>query len=140
MVISFILVILGAVASSLIFLWQDPKLYVPAAGISIFAPMYVIAQAIERLMEPFTKYLGAAPNASGQNTSKQHAMEQLEIQIAAGDLGAAVKWQALLDRIRRNRPVIAWGIASFVAMVLSGWFGFGFYEPPASMRLGVSMS
>jgi hypothetical protein len=121
---SFIVVIIGAVASWVIFELVDPKLYEPAVGISIFAPMYVIAQGIERLMEPFTKYLGDAADASGATRSKAYAVQQLETEIAAGNLTLAVQWQALLDQIRRNRAVITWAIASFVAMVLSGWFGF----------------
>jgi hypothetical protein len=29
----------------------------------------------------------------------------------------------VVDKIRRNTAVIAWGVASFLAMVLCGWFG-----------------
>src|SRR2546429_98649 len=47
--------------------WRHPTPFHPGADFTIFAPLYIFAQAIERFVEPFTSYLGDAmkPDGSG---------------------------------------------------------------------------
>lgn len=124
-IIALALVVAGGFAAWGIYEWQEPELFVPAAGISVFAPMYVIAQAIERLLEPFTSMLGGKPADSSEEAKKKdEAKAKVEEHLAANDLASAVKWQAVVDRIKRNTTVIAWGAASCIAMLVSGWLGF----------------
>jgi hypothetical protein len=124
-IIAFALVIGGGFAAWGIYEWQKPSPFLPAAGISVFAPMYVIAQAIERLLEPFTSMLGGKPAEGDEEAKKKdEAKAKVEERLAANDLVSAVKWQAVVDRIKRNTTVIAWGVASCLAMLVSGWFGF----------------
>jgi hypothetical protein len=127
-----LLVIIGGFAAYGIFEVRDPEEFTPGPGFSAFAPMYIIAQSVERLLEPFTKFMGnitAQTPAEGggtttQKVTKEDAMAGLELWVARGHLEGAATWQALLDRIRRNTTVIAWGLASLGAMLLSGFFGF----------------
>jgi hypothetical protein len=125
-VVGFGLVVVGAFASWRLFEWHAPEPFEPAAGISVFAPMYVIAQAIERLLEPFARMVPAKAEADGtaENVKKDDAMAKVEHYVAGDDLQKAANWQAVLDRIRRNTTVITWGMASLLAMLASGWFGF----------------
>lgn len=135
----YALVFVGAIAAWVLFEAIDPKYATPAAGFTAFAPLYVLAQAIERFMEPFTKYLGSTSDQSGAKKNQTEAKKDLANQIvgmmdgappagapagtpAATPASAADKL-AVVTRIRRNRTVIAWGIASAVAMVLCGIFG-----------------
>ena len=62
--------------------------------------------------------------------------------IAVGRDKARV--QAVVDKIRRNTAVIAWGIASFLGIVLCGLFGLymlrlvGFTSVPKQVDLVIS--
>jgi hypothetical protein len=132
-VMGYALVILGAVAAWVLFWRIDPKPFVAAAGFSAFAPLYVLAQSIERVMEPFVKYLGSTDDekeeGSDKKTTKDEAKAKLETAVAAlnngeGSPDTAAHYLALLTQIRRNTTVIAWAIASATAMVLCGIFGF----------------
>lgn len=117
-------VVVGGVAG--IVLWKviDPTPLVPAAGISVFAPLFILAQAIERFIEPFSTFLGAA-KAEGEQQNKRQpdAMKAVYEAITANDAELAAKQQTVVDQIRKNKAVIAWGIASLLGMVLCGSLG-----------------
>src|SRR5204862_2075564 len=90
----------------------------PGADISLFAPLYILAQGIERVLEPFTSVFGKT-----DGSTKNDAANERDAQLAQGNLTEAAAAQALVNRIRRNRAVITWGLASFLAMVACGAFG-----------------
>jgi hypothetical protein len=144
--LAYALVVAGAAVGWALFKWRDPKPFVPGAGISLFAPMYILAQSIERFLEPFTTGLGATKDSDGvtgakdAKTTKKAAQKARDDALAlalggteasgaatttnpAAALRTAAQAQALVDRIRRNKTLIAWGIASAVAMVACGAFG-----------------
>jgi hypothetical protein len=133
---SFALVIASAVAGWALFEWRAPAPFKPGPELSLFAPMYILAQSIERLLEPFTQWLGAATDTSsvtqsqGTRTGKKEAKKVRDEAVAntisaetradaVEHLSTAAKAQELVDRIRRNRTYITWGIASALAMVAS---------------------
>jgi hypothetical protein len=141
---AFALVIVAAVVGWLLYEAFDPK-YVTAAGFTAFAPLYILAQSIERLLEPFTKYLGSAtapagsavaPATGGSAVTKETAVQGRNQAVAAMLAGTTVNlpagvtpaqvaadWQALLEQVRRNRAVIAWGLASAIGMLACGALG-----------------
>src|SRR4051794_11340388 len=93
---------------------RDPSSFRPGSGISVFAPLYILAQAIERFIEPFSSYIGATAPEAGADKGKKtkaDAMEQVHLALAGSDAGRAAECQRLVDRIRRNTAVIAWGLA-----------------------------
>jgi hypothetical protein len=124
-VIGYLLIAAGAAVGVILWNVHDPAAFTPGEGISVFAPLYILAQAIERFIEPFSSYLGkAAPgDAPADKKSKAEAQMELGVAIAKGQASAAAKWQKVVDQIRRNTAVIAWGLASFLAMTLCGLFG-----------------
>jgi len=127
--IAYVLVAAGVALGLALWAWRDPSGFTPGAGISVFAPLYILAQAIERFIEPFSSYLGsAAPDDAPADQpagkkNKADALELLNQAIATKDAPAAAAWARVVDKIRRNTAVIAWGIASFLGIVLCGLFG-----------------
>jgi hypothetical protein len=119
------LVVVGAAVGILLWKWRDPASFTPGDGISVFAPLYILAQAIERFIEPFSTYLGeAAPDDTPANKKrKAEALDEVNKAIVRGQAATAAQWQRVVDRIRRNTAVIAWGLASFLGMTLCGLFG-----------------
>jgi hypothetical protein len=144
-VVAFVLVIAAAFGAWGLYELVDPKLFRPPEGISAFAPMYILAQAIERLLEPFSNHLATA-KADGKQVTKPEA--ELARDAAFANLLDVTKTdpealatraaaaQALLDRVKRNTAVIAWALASVLAMAACGAFGIrlltaiGFDAPP----------
>jgi hypothetical protein len=128
-VAGYLLIIAGAGLGWVLWDQIDPGKFRPTTGFTIFAPLYVLAQGIERVIEPFSKFFGAA--GTGKATNDEAKKERNE---AFADLAeavdppdatkqAAATAQALVNRIRRNSAVFAWGLASFLGMVASGCFG-----------------
>lgn len=123
---AYVLIIAAALAGWGLYETLDPTLAV-AAGFSAFAPLYILAQAIERLLEPFTKHLGAT-TSEGQKVKKEQALAQRDLEFAslytaAANPTSAASAQALVERIRKNTALIAWGIASALALLACGAFG-----------------
>jgi hypothetical protein len=75
---------------------------------------------------------------------KPEAMEQVQSAIVYRDAAKAAAWQRVVDRIRRNTAVIAWGLASLLGMVLCGLFGLfmlrliGFPDVPKEVDIVIS--
>lgn len=141
-VLAFLLIIGGAFAAWGLYEGIEPDPFEPAAGFTIFGPLYILAQAIERLLEPFSKYLATA-NANGQTTTRpeaerarNHAFTLLLQTPNEATATRAAEAEALVDRIKRNTGVVAWGLASLLAMLACGAFGItllaaiGFDAPP----------
>jgi hypothetical protein len=154
--IGYAIVVIGALVAIWLWSWRDPKDFTPGEGISVFAPLYILAQAIERLIEPFATYLGKAspeetppgtPTTGGGVTgrkSKPDAQWLLNQAVAAGNAPAAAIWSRVVDKIRRNTAVITWTLASALAMVFCGLFGLyllrlvGFTDVPRQVDIIIS--
>jgi hypothetical protein len=139
------LLAVGAVVGIVLWKVRQPGVFQPGAGISVFAPLYILAQAIERFIEPFSSLLGRAGvqgeagthRKAGATTMLYHAIRQQNPHEAA-------KWQRTVDQIRRNTAVIAWGLASAIGMALCGLFGLyfmrlvGFTAVPSQIDIVIS--
>lgn len=138
------LVVLGAAIGIALWSWRNPASFMPGAGISVFAPLYILAQAIERFIEPFTGWVKAAPPDGTTKETKTSAAAKLSEALVNHKIDEAAKWQAVVDKIRRNTAVIAWGLASFLGIVLCGLFGLymlrlvGFTSVPKQVDLVIS--
>jgi branched-subunit amino acid ABC-type transport system permease component len=123
----FVVVALIAVAAVwIIGFWWNPfglKLAGPAAlatGVSVFALLYIVAQALERLLEPL----------SALDPKKKDAEENRDTAVAAALadpttalLTTAADTQATLERLRRNRAMIFWAAATVLGMFISATTG-----------------
>jgi len=127
-VFGYALVLGGAVVGWLLWKQLDPKAFAPAVGFSVLAPLYILAQGIERFIEPFSKYFGASEGSNKEKAEEARndafaAMSKATDTTQQDKAQAAAEAQALVNRIRSNSTVFAWGVASFLAMVACGSFG-----------------
>jgi hypothetical protein len=129
LIAGYLLIIAGAVLGWLLWEQIDPDKFKPAAGFTMFAPLYVLAQGIERLVEPFSNHFGAAGTGKATKDDAKKDRDEAFARLAEAvdpdraTKQAAASAQSLVDRIRRNSAVFAWGLASFLGMIASGCFG-----------------
>jgi hypothetical protein len=134
----------GWLVGWLLWRWRDPAPFTPVAGVTAFAPLYIFAQAIERVLEPFSSFLGRAKAPSGRMVKKDEAMGRVLGAIASGQAGPAAEWKRAVDQVRRNTSLITWSLATFLGTVASGAFGvllvsaIGFKGMPAEVDILVS--
>lgn len=142
---SYLAVAVGFVLAIGLKAWRNPAAFEAATGISAFAPMYLLAQAIERLLDPFTAFVKAEAPAKNGNAktkvTKAQATHQRNEAIKERHAQRAAEWQAVVDQIRKNTALIAWAAASVLAMLACGAFGIylmrtiGFKGVPADVDI-----
>jgi hypothetical protein len=87
---------------------------------TVFVALLVFAGAVERLLEPFTRFL---PGRKEQELYEK-AVADMDNGVP-GAMNAAAHYKAAVDSARGSRGILAWGIATFFATLLSA--GAGFY-------------
>lgn len=92
-----------------------------ATGVSVFALLYIAAQALERLLEPLSALDRSKKTAEATRDTAVASALAKPSQDAL--LLAAANAQAALERIRKNRAVIFWGLATIGGMVMSALSG-----------------
>ena len=131
--VGYVAVVAGIGIGWWLYEWLEPGKFVPGPGTSAFAIIFVFAAAIERLVEPLG-YLAERGSAGEKTGTKAKAIDERNQALAAAltattrtgeqqKLEDAAKWQRLVDRIRNNKSVIVWGMASMLAAIASGAFG-----------------
>lgn len=114
--------------------WLQRPAFAPLAGFNTFAVMYVVAQAIERLEDPFVPFLGRAKIASNDKSGGASTVGQRKaiadrdkaVVAAINDpskAATAANAQRTVDQVRANLTLLMWGTSSALAMIASGWFG-----------------
>ncbi len=89
---------------------QAPSTYRIDSQWSAFAGLFVLALAIERVLEPFTKYLGIDTEQTEQDRNDA---------LAEGAAQKAANMQADVKRGRELTAIVGWGVASALGFVLS---------------------
>jgi hypothetical protein len=141
---AYVLIAAGWLVAWLLWKWRDPAPFTPVAGVTAFAPLYIFAQAIERLLEPFSSLMAKATAPSGEAVTKDAAMSRVLTAIANGQASAAAEWKRTVDQARRNTAVVVWAVATFLGTVVSGAFGVllvravGFAGMPAQVDMLVT--
>jgi hypothetical protein len=115
----------GAFVGMLLLHYRNPPPFTAAAGISAFAPLYVLAQAIERVLEPVNHFLQPGGDKRAAVAERDDAVAKAMTTAHPDDVGKAAAAQHELDTLRANRAAICWGLASALAMVGCGYFGIG---------------
>ena len=87
---------------------------------STFGALFVFSAAVERVLEPLSRWL---PGRSAQDLYER-AVADSENGVP-GAMQAAARYKADVDSARATRGLLMWGIATFVATLLSA--GAGFY-------------
>lgn len=141
--LSYAAVVLAGVAAWVIFKCTDPDpLVVDADAFTVFAPLYIAAQAIERFLEP----IAARANPTTKEKAKVKAAigdkEALEATVftAKADPGEAeetrlkqadeqVKTAELeLGKAKSGRAVVLWAAASALGLLVCACLGLGLIE------------
>lgn len=134
----------AAVVGGWIFVWTDPQLHLDPDGFAVFAPIYIAAQAVERLLEPIaSRYMTAAQEKSACKSARedklkaQHALTAAraagrDASVPLNELTAAAEGERMAERAlqkkREQRKLIFFLVASVVSCVLAGVLGLGLYE------------
>jgi hypothetical protein len=117
-----------------------------AEGLTLFALFYVAAQAIERLLEPFSSFL--LPNQDKKKDADEALAEAKKAKADAAKSGTdesakkaetelekAAKEKAELAALNRHRAILFWGIASVVGIAVSAGMKLYFLQ-----RTGIANS
>lgn len=107
-IVAYIVIVVATGVGWLVWKAVKPPVFVAAQGVSIFACLYIFAQVIERILEPLSSYL--------DGEKKKAALETLSS-------AATPENRAAVAKIKRNRAVLLWAIASALAMLASGGLG-----------------
>ncbi|GIG85972.1 hypothetical protein [Plantactinospora endophytica] len=95
----------------------------PPDTVAVFGVLIVFAAAVERILEPFSRWLpGRRVEAAALRAETELANLSREATPAERAAVAALREQA--DRGRGNRTIVAWGIAVAVATLASTAGGF----------------
>jgi hypothetical protein len=126
-------VLLAAVAAAVLDSLVDVDIKI-REQFSIFAVLYIVAQASERLVEPLMKNVAPQEVEHAKAAVKVTAKTR-QAAVLAGNPEAAASSaaeesvaQKALDRIQGQRAVIAWAIASSFALIICGLLGLGLIE------------
>lgn len=97
------LVGVGIVASTVLALQLDTPVYQLNDGIGLFALFFIMAQALERLLEPLTQMFPEKPD---EEALQKDPAKRKELAI-----------------MERERALVLWAVASFLAMLSSAYLG-----------------
>lgn len=117
---------LAAIAAGSILGWVAFKRFHPHdlvidAAYGAFAGLFVLAQALERLLEPFTNFI--PPSSETWKRRRNVAVAKALRTRQHGHAKDAAIAQAKLDQVRADRVVILWGLATALATVASPLLG-----------------
>jgi hypothetical protein len=138
-------VLVAGVGAWLLYTRTDPNpLILDVEGFSVFAPLYIAAQAIERFLEPFAALVNVTTSEkSALKRARQHkarlealpaddpqrtlaALEAADAQISQAELALA--------QAKSERAIRLWAAASVLALLVCAIFGLGLIEAVAKQR------
>jgi hypothetical protein len=85
---------------------------------SIFAGIVVFTAAVERLLEPFTRWL------PGRAAQHRYGWALAAMENGVGSTAAAAKAKADADQARADKGVLAWGLATGLSTIMAASGGF----------------
>lgn len=89
-----------------------------SSEMSIFAGLVVVTAAVERFMEPFTRWM------PGKTAQQRYDWAVAAMENGVGSTVAAAKAKAERDQARSDKGMITWGLATGVSTVLAAAGGF----------------
>jgi hypothetical protein len=109
----------GGLGAMTVNTWMDQPVFQVQGEMSVFAALFVFAAAVERILEPFTRWM---PGRT-QQERYERAVADMENGMP-GATNAVAQAKAAVDQARASRGVLMWGLATGLATVLSAFGGF----------------
>jgi hypothetical protein len=135
-VVAYLLVAVGVTTGVAVHQVVAPPSPVVVPGISVFAGFYVVAQAVERVIDPFSNRAGGVLDGFGRGSpgprpKKEDLMKHrrwMRQRAAGADTGSETHTKAVeaadaVALFRANSTVLMWGVACLLASLLCGWLG-----------------
>lgn len=117
-----VIVVLGAIVEWLLYSTTEPADFVPKSDYSVFAGLFILAAALERLLEPFTPAI--KPDTAKTKKELNKAVEEANTDPTNDTkTKKAADTQAQLNRERAERSVLLWGIATALSMLACSLLG-----------------
>jgi hypothetical protein len=111
--LSYTILAFGIAAASFLAAWRlhgnTSSTYRISSQWGAFTGLFILALAIERALEPFSRKLGPDTTADKDARDKAHA---------DGNGSAAVEHQLTIDRYRRLTAIVTWGVATGLSFLL----------------------
>jgi hypothetical protein len=132
----YLLVGAGIIAAVLLAKKNDITIGV-SEGFAPFAVIYIVAQAIERFIQPFTGFAVKAEDKT--KTRNELAASVTALQSGASAMGVtaeattAVAKQRDLEQIQADRAMAFWALATFLALVICGALELGLIQSIAKV-------
>lgn len=128
---AFVILGMASVAGWLLWKWVDPKDFVPRSDYTALAAVVLFATALERLLEPLSKWLlpdnkeREAAQTKKEDATQKAADPELvsDVKTAADAAATAV---ATLSRKKNERAVIHWAVATTLAFTGPALLGIFF--------------
>jgi hypothetical protein len=92
------------------------QLYRVSSDLSVFAGLFVLALAVERLLAPFSRFIG--PDTEEKKDERDKA--QAAVESGTGTTQELASAQAGVDRSRQIGAIAHWGLAVAVGFLLAG--------------------
>lgn len=157
---SFGVVLLASVGAGVAFAVWDPELFLDTEGFAVFAPIYLVAQAVERVLEPIASRYGTTDEKKTEVKEAVEAKLRAEqaASVAIASAPAAVigqprlappavadavevatdaeqSAQDALEKKRRERAIIWWLVATLLSLAVCGALGLGILEAMSTKPL-----
>lgn len=143
-VVSVAIVAVGYAVALGVHSWKDPSALVVGQDFSIFAFLYIAAQAIERILEPVSLLLPSQEKDAGQ---AEQAKATAKASLAAGNatsaqenLQQAANSRALADDISLARGLLLWSFASILGFLASAFLGLYLLNSVVAHTAGDALS
>jgi hypothetical protein len=140
---SYVLVVLGCALAWYVYTKTDPQpLILDVEGFSVFAPLYITAQAIERFLEPLAAVLNVTTSKKSALRAQKEDLADL-LALPADDprrngIAAARaevdKAEAALAKVKATRAIVMWAAASVLGLLVCAAVGLGLVEAIAKQR------
>jgi hypothetical protein len=136
---AYALVAIGVVAAIVLAEKNEVTIGV-SEGFAPFAVIYIVAQAIERLIQPITGFTVKAEEKSKATTKLATAKGKHAVALIAGDPGLAqaeagktIEERKKLKVIQADRAVAFWGLATLLALLACGALELGMIQSVAKV-------
>jgi len=128
---------------ALVLSWISNVQIEASEGFAPFAVIYIIAQAIERVLQPFTTFtVGAQEKSEAKNELKKAkskraaALTLNEAGTAASETEKAAAEQKKLEQIHADRSLVYWAAATSLALLVCGALKLGLIQSVAHLTNG----